>query len=121
MKIRSNGHTHNGNGAATAKRAEKSKANGAAAHPQPAANAVPLAWNLTETIKALLQIAREERRLTYDDVNEVLPDGVSPEDVEELYTRLQELGIEITEVDLEKPKAEEPEPAEDGQLDALDD
>ena len=121
MKIRSNGHTHTLNGAAKAKPSAKSKANGAAAHPQPAANAVPLAWNLNETIKALLQIVREERRLTYDDVNEVLTDGVSPEDIEELYTRLQELGIEITDVDVEKPKAEEPEPAEDSQLDALDD
>jgi len=119
MKIRSNGHTHNG--AVSAKQATKGKANGAEAHPPGAPNAVPLAWDLTETIKALLQIARDERRLTYDDVNEVLPDGVSPEQLEELYTRLHELGIEITDADVEKPKAEEAEPAEDNQLDALDD
>ena len=128
MKIRSNGgNAGNGgngdtrNGAAKAKRAIKSKANGASAHPPPVAIAVPLAWNLTETVKALLQVVRDERRLTYDDVNEILPDGVSPQELEELYTRLHELGIEITEVEVEKPKAEEPEPAEDGQLDALDD
>ena len=80
------------------------------------------AADLTETIEALLQLAREQSHLTYDDVNELLPDGVSPDDVDALYTRLRNLGIEIiAQIEVEKAKPEEPEPEEDRQLDALDD
>jgi len=77
---------------------------------------------LTETIKALLQVAREQNYLTYDDINELLPDGVSPDDLDALYTKLRNLGIEIiAQAEAEKAKPEEPELEEDRQFDALDD
>jgi len=77
---------------------------------------------LTETIKALLELAREQNYLTYDDINDVLPDGVSPNDLEALYTRLENAGIKVvTHPEAEKPKTEEPEPEEDRRFDTLDD
>jgi RNA polymerase primary sigma factor len=80
------------------------------------------AGDLTETIKALLQVAREQSHLTYDDINELLPDGLSPNDLDALYTKLNNLGIEIVaHAEAEKAKPEEPELEEDRQFDALDD
>jgi RNA polymerase primary sigma factor len=82
------------------------------------------AADLTETIKALLQLAGEQSHLTDDDINERLPDGVSPDELDALYTKLRNLGIEIVaQVEIEKAKPEElePEPEEDRQFDALDD
>jgi RNA polymerase primary sigma factor len=87
-----------------------------------AAGARPEAMDLTEAIKVLVQVAREQSHLTYDDVNELLPDGVTPEDLDALYTKLHNLGIEIVaHVEMEKAKPEEPEPEEDRRFDALDD
>jgi RNA polymerase primary sigma factor len=80
------------------------------------------AAGLTETIKALLQVAREQTYLTYDDINDLLPEDVSPNDLEVLYTRLQSLGIKITtHPEVEKARPEEPEPEEDRRFDVLDD
>ena len=80
------------------------------------------AAELTEAIKALLEVAREQHYLTYDDINDLLPEGVSPNDLETLYTRLDHLGIKIvTHPEAEKAKPEEPEPEEDRRFDTLDD
>jgi RNA polymerase primary sigma factor len=86
------------------------------------AGAPSKAVDLTETLKALLQVAREQSHLTYDDINELLPDGVSPDDLDALYTKLHNLGVEVVaQVEIEKPKLEEAEPEEDRRFDALDD
>jgi len=86
------------------------------------AGARPETVDLTETIKALLQVAREQSHLTYDDINELLPDGVSPDDLDALYTKLHNLGIEIVvHAEVAKAKPEEPEPEEERQFDGLDD
>jgi RNA polymerase primary sigma factor len=78
--------------------------------------------DLTETIKALLQVAREQSHLTYDDINELLPDAISPDDLDALYTKLHNLGIEIVaHAEVEKAKPEDPEPEEERQFDGLDD
>ncbi|HWX21085.1 MAG TPA: RNA polymerase sigma factor RpoD [Candidatus Binatia bacterium] len=78
--------------------------------------------DLAETIKTLVNLARENGHLTYDDINDVLPDGMSPEDLDELYTKLRNLDIEITEhAEVERPKAAEPEEEEDSRLEVLDD
>jgi RNA polymerase primary sigma factor len=88
----------------------------------PAAGARSEATDLTETIKVLLQVAREQNYLTYDDVNELLPDGVSPDDLDALYTKLRNLGIEVAaRAEVEKAKPEETDLEEDRQFDALDD
>ena len=78
--------------------------------------------DLSATTKSLLRLAHEQSHLTYDDINELLPDGVSPDDLDALYTKLRNLGIEIVaQAEVEKAKPEEPEPEEDRQFDALDD
>ncbi len=121
-----------GHEALAPKKARKSKGAAAIAVPakplpagkevKPAVGVKPEAAVLTETLKALLQVAREQSHLTYDDINELLPDGVSPDDLDALYTKLHNLGIEIVaQVEAEKPKAEEPEPEEDRRFDSLDD
>ena len=85
--------------------------------------AVPLEGaELTEAIKGLLELARDQHYLTYDDINDLLPEGVSPNDLEALYTRLEHLGIKVvTHPEAEKAKPEEPDPEEDRRFDSLDD
>jgi len=81
--------------------------------------------DVTETIKTLVQLAREQGHVTYDDINEILPDGLSPADLDELYTKLRDLDIEIVEhAEPEKTtRRAEPEAVEevDHRLDVLDD
>jgi RNA polymerase primary sigma factor len=77
---------------------------------------------LAATIKGLLDLAREQGQLTYDDVNELLPEDVSSDDLDALYARLHSLGIKIAaDAEVEKAKPEEPEPESEGQFDAFDD
>jgi RNA polymerase primary sigma factor len=80
--------------------------------------------DLTEKVRELVILAKEQGHLTYDDVNDALPDSVvTPEDLDVVYTKLANLEIEIVdqaEVDRVKaPEAEEEE--EKGRLDILDD
>ncbi|HLH51998.1 MAG TPA: RNA polymerase sigma factor RpoD [Verrucomicrobiae bacterium] len=77
--------------------------------------------DMTEAIKTLIEIAREQGQLTYDDVNEILADGVSPDDLDTLYTKLQSVGIEVvTHAEVEKTKPHE-EAEEDRSFDSVDD
>ena len=78
---------------------------------------------LSEKIKELVRLAREQGHLTYNDLSEVLPENAAtPEVLDEVFSKLRTLEIEITdqaEVDRVKvPDAEEEEPS---RLDALDD
>jgi RNA polymerase primary sigma factor len=80
--------------------------------------------DLTETIKTLLHLQQENGYVTYDDINDVLPDGLSPDDLDELYTKLRSLDVEIVdqaEVERAKPAQPEEEAAEDSRLEILDD
>jgi RNA polymerase primary sigma factor len=80
------------------------------------------AADLAETIKPLLHLAREQGQITYDDINDLLPDGVSPDNLDALYTKLQNLGVEVVaHLDVKQTKPEEPEPEEDFRPDSLDD
>jgi len=79
---------------------------------------------LTEKVRELLLLAKEQGHLTYDDINDALPDSVlTPEDLDQIYTKLANLEIDIVdpaEVDrVKQPEAEEEE--EKGRLDILDD
>src|SRR5262252_6208223 len=87
------------------------------------APAVPgQAVDLTETIKTLLHLAHENGHVTYDDINDVLPDGLTPEDLDELYTKLRGLDVEIVDhAEVERAKPAEPEEEEDSRLEVLDD
>jgi len=80
--------------------------------------------DLTETIKTLLHLAQENGYITYDDINDVLPDGLSPEDLDELFTKLRTLDVEIidqAEVERTGAKQEQEEQEDDARLEILDD
>ncbi|HVV02108.1 MAG TPA: RNA polymerase sigma factor RpoD [Verrucomicrobiae bacterium] len=78
--------------------------------------------DLAETIKTLLHLAQENGHVTYDDINDVLPDGLSPEDLDELYTKLRNLDVEIVDqAEVDKAKPAEAEEEEDTRLEVLDD
>src|SRR5688572_7914750 len=54
--------------------------------------------DLTEKIKELVRLAQEQGYLTYGDINDALPDNViSPEDLDEIYSKLRNLEIEIVD------------------------
>ena len=95
---------------------------GAAAPAQPTAGTAIPAVDLAEIIKTLLHLAHENGHVTYDDINDVLPDGLSPDDLDELYTKLRSLDIEIVDhAEVERAKPTEPEEDEDARLEVLDD
>ena len=50
---------------------------------------------MTETVKTLLHLAQEHGYVTYDDINDVLPDNLSPEDLDALLSKLRSLDVEI--------------------------
>src|SRR5215471_16595343 len=80
--------------------------------------------DLTETVKTLLHLAQEHGYVTYDDINDVLPDNLSPEDLDALLTKLRSLDVEIidqAEAERTAPKQAEPEEDEDARLEILDD
>jgi RNA polymerase primary sigma factor len=80
------------------------------------------AVDLTETIKTLLHLAHEHGHVTYEDINDILPEGLTPEDLDELYTKLRNLDVEIVDqAEVERAKPAEPEEEEDSRLEVLDD
>ncbi|HTY87511.1 MAG TPA: sigma-70 family RNA polymerase sigma factor, partial [Candidatus Acidoferrum sp.] len=108
------------------KGAPKAPTNG---HPHAAPPpAVPLSIDLTETVRTLLHLAQEHGYITYDDVNDVLPDNLNPEDLDTLLTKLRSLDVEIVMDQAEAERAKQPEPSqpqeeqdEDARLEILDD
>src|SRR6266481_6778779 len=106
------GHTAEGNGHATITMAASAPANG---HITP---------ELAEKIKELVRLAQEQGYLTYNDINESLPDNLStPEEVEEIIIQLRNLEIEIVDqAEVDRVKQPEPEEEEEkSRLDILDD
>ncbi|MGA2557204.1 MAG: RNA polymerase sigma factor region1.1 domain-containing protein, partial [Verrucomicrobiota bacterium] len=61
---------------------------------------------IVEKIKELLRIAQDQGYLTYDDINDALPDEVvTPEVLDAIYSKLRGFEVEIVEApDLERPK-----------------
>jgi len=98
---------------------------------QPAAPASPAtSVDLSETIKTLLHLSQEHGYITYDDINDVLPDNLSPDDLDALLTKLRGLDVEIVMDQAEAERAErakQPDQAaqeeadEDARLEILDD
>ena len=77
-------------------------------------------------LKELIQLAQEQGYLTYDDINDALPDElIAPEELDDIYTKLRAKGIEIVEsAEARRTKFEpaEAEPEEENpRLDILDD
>ena len=86
---------------------------------------------IQEKIRELIKLAKEQEYLTYDDINEILPnDLVDPNDVEAIMERLRNMEFDIidaSEVDRFKDKkrdegdGEEEDTKADQKLDILDD
>jgi RNA polymerase primary sigma factor len=80
--------------------------------------------DLTEKIKELLRLAQEQGYLTYNDINDALPDNiVTAEELDEIYIKLRNLEVEIVDqAEVDRVKQPEPEEDEDkSRLDILDD
>jgi RNA polymerase primary sigma factor len=80
--------------------------------------------DLTEKVKELVRLAQEQGYLTYNDINDALPDTmVSPEELDEIYMKLRNLDVEIVDqAEVDRVKQPEPEEEEDKtRLDILDD
>ena len=79
--------------------------------------------DLADKVKQLVRIAREQGHLTYDDINDALPESVSsPQELDEVLARLANLEIEVTDQpEPETPRPREPAEEEDVRLDVLDD
>ncbi len=86
---------------------------------------------IQEKIRELIKLAKEQDYLTYDDINEILPnDLVDPDDVEAIMERLRNMEFDIidaSEVDRYKDKkrdegdGDEEDVKSDQKLDILDD
>ena len=85
---------------------------------------------IQEKIRELIKLAKEQEYLTYDDINEILPnDLVEPADVEAIMERLRNMEFDIidaSEVDRYKDKkrdddADDVDDTKDQKLDILDD
>jgi len=79
-------------------------------------------------VKELLRLSQDQGYLTYDDINDALPDEVvTPEILDTIYSKLRGFEVEIVEApDLERVKQPEPEAPQEqeeetGRLDILDD
>jgi RNA polymerase primary sigma factor len=82
--------------------------------------------DVAEKVKELVTLAREQGYLTYNDINEALPDTTTPDDIDEIYSKLHNLEIEIVDqAEVDAVKAPEPEEEEvkdeSRRLDILDD
>ena len=78
---------------------------------------------LKDKIKELLRLAQEQGYLTYNDINDALPeDIIKPEDLDEIYSKLRSLDVEIVDqAEVDQVKQPEPEEEEESRLDVLDD
>ena len=112
---------------AVAKSPAKAPANGQP--PAPTTGSALTTVDLTETVKTLLHLSQEHGYITYDDINDILPDNLSPEDLDALLTKLRSLDVEIVMDQAEaernertKPEQAQPEEADDdSRLEILDD
>ena len=79
---------------------------------------------MSEKVKELVRLAQEQGYLTYNDINDALPDVVvSPEELDDLYSKLRNLEVEIVD-QAEVDRVKQPEPDEEEEktrLDILDD
>ena len=111
---------------ASAKSTAKTPAN---PPPAPATGSALTTVDLTETVKTLLHLSQEHGYITYDDINDILPDNLSPEDLDALLTKLRSLDVEIVmdQAEAERSERKQPDQAQaeevedDSRLEILDD
>jgi RNA polymerase primary sigma factor len=84
--------------------------------------------DLQERLREMVKLAKEQGYLTYDDINEALPEGmVDPDEMEQLLGRLRSMEVDIidaSEVDRYKDgkkDTDDEEEEKDQKLDILDD
>jgi RNA polymerase primary sigma factor len=79
--------------------------------------------DLTEKVKDLLRLAREQGHLTHDDLNDALPDDlVTPADLDQVLTKLRSLDIEIIDpAEVERGRLADAEDEEPERFEILDD
>jgi RNA polymerase primary sigma factor len=76
---------------------------------------------VSEKIKELVRLAREQGRLTYNDIDEVLSENSSPEEMDEIFTKLRALDVEVVDqADVDRVKTPDHE-EESSRNDSLDD
>ena len=99
--------------------------------PKPAIHAISVLDQpeVQEKIRELIKLAKEQGYLTFDDINEALPDNVSdPDEMDSIMNRLRGLEIDIIDAsdvdrfkDGKKDAEEEEEEKPEAKLDILDD
>ncbi len=80
--------------------------------------------DLTEKVKELVRLAKEQGHLTYEDVNDALPDDlITAADLDQVLTKLRGLEIEIIDpAEVERGRRGDSEDEEEsGRFDILDD
>jgi RNA polymerase primary sigma factor len=89
----------------------------------PAAAPGDYATELAAKIRELVQTAKEQGHLTYEEISESLPESLSaPEALDEIFAKLRELEIEIVDpAEVDAAKETEEDETESKHLDALDD
>ena len=102
----------------TAKSASSKPTNGSAAPSGPGLTTPSV--DLTETIKTLLHLSQEHGYVTYDDINDILPDNLSPEDLDAVLSKLRSLDVEIVMDQAEAERAERTKQPEQAQADEVD-
>ncbi len=78
---------------------------------------------IANKVKELIRLAREQGHLTYSDINDALPENlVSPEEMDDILTKLRNLEIEIVDAaDIDQVNQSTADDEDKGRLDVLDD
>jgi RNA polymerase primary sigma factor len=78
---------------------------------------------LSEKIKDLVRLAQEQGQLTFNDISEALPENeATPEKLDEIYSKLRALEIEIVDqAEVDNVKKSETDEEDTTRLDILDD
>jgi RNA polymerase primary sigma factor len=76
--------------------------------------------DLAETLKTLLHLSQEHGYITYDDINDILPDNLSPEDLDSVLSKLRGMDVEIVMDQAEAERAERSKQPEQGPADEVD-
>ncbi|MGA7129749.1 MAG: RNA polymerase sigma factor region1.1 domain-containing protein, partial [Chthoniobacterales bacterium] len=85
-------------------------------------------FDLQERLRELVKLAKEQGYLTYDDINEALPEGMAdPDEMDQIFAQLRSMEVDIieaSEVDRYKDgkkDLDDEEDEKDQKLDILDD
>jgi RNA polymerase primary sigma factor len=107
--------------AAPASKVAVSKTAPANGTPAPGGTPLLTSVDLSETVKTLLHLAQEHGYITYDDINDILPENLNPDDLDALLSKLRSLDVEIVMDQAEAERADRAKhPAEQQQEESVD-